>query len=119
MECLAQSRTTEEEGTAVSSCFGPRILKEPFPKGFTLACDTLKYNGSTKPEDWLTDYTIGVGIADGNKRAAVCYAPLMLLDSPRTWLNSLTTGSVNGWLDFHEAFVRNFIGKYKRPSRPR
>ncbi|KAE8794019.1 Endoglucanase 3 [Hordeum vulgare] len=78
-----------------------------------------KYNGTAKPEDWLIDYTTAVGIARGNKRVAVRYVPLMLVDSARTWLNSLPAGNVNLWVDFQEAFVRNFTGTYKRPGRPR
>lgn len=100
------------------ACFGPHIREEPFPKGFTLARDTLKYNGFTKPEDWLTDYTTDVGIAGGKKRVAVRYTPLMLLGSVRAWLNSLPANSINAWLDFEEVFVRNFTGMYKRPGRP-
>ncbi|KAI4997269.1 hypothetical protein ZWY2020_052611 [Hordeum vulgare] len=43
----------------------------------------------------------------------------MLAGSARTWLNNLPAGSVNSWVDFEEAFVRNFTGTYKRPGRPR
>ncbi|KAI5016578.1 hypothetical protein ZWY2020_006429 [Hordeum vulgare] len=50
---------------------------------------------------------------------AVRYAPLMLLGSTCTWLNSLPAGSVNAWLDFQEALVRNFTRTYKRIGRPR
>ncbi|KAI5000294.1 hypothetical protein ZWY2020_004883 [Hordeum vulgare] len=78
-----------------------------------------KYKGTTKPEDWLIDYTTAVGIARGNKRVAVCYVPLMLTDSARTWLNSLPANSINSWVYFEEAFARNFTSTYKRPSRPR
>ena len=46
------------------------------------------------------------------------YAPLMLQGSARTWLNSLPAGSINTWVDFEQAFVRNFTGTYKRPGRP-
>ena len=46
------------------------------------------------------------------------YAPLMLQWSARTWLNSLPMGSINTWVDFKEAFIRNFTGTYKQPSRP-
>jgi hypothetical protein len=48
-----------------------------------------KYTGVVKPEDWLSDYSIAVDIADGNKSMAVCYTPLMIMGSARTWLNSL------------------------------
>ena len=47
------------------------------------------------------------------------YAPLMLRDSARTWLNSLPVRSVNSWLDFEEVFIRNFASTYRRPGRPR
>ena len=67
--------------------------------------DTPKYNGTTKPEDWLVDYATAVGIAGGNKRVAVRYAPLILQGSARTWLNSLPANNVNAWIDFETAFV--------------
>ena len=109
---LARSTALEEESSVGPACFGPRIHEEPFPKGFSLPRDSPKYTGATKPEDWLTDYTTAVGIAGGNRRVAVRYVPLMLLGSARTWLNSLRAGSVNSWLDFEDAFVRNFTSTY-------
>jgi hypothetical protein len=78
-----------------------------------------KYNGTTKPEDWLVDYTTAIGIAGDNKRIAVRYTPLMLQGSAQTWLNSLPPNSVNAWLDFEGAFVRNFTGMYQHLGRPR
>ena len=72
-----------------------------------------------KPEDWLTDYMTAVSIAGGNRRVAVRYAPLMLQGSARSWLNSLPSNNINCWQDFDDAFVRNFIGTYERPGRPR
>ncbi|KAI4994875.1 hypothetical protein ZWY2020_034778 [Hordeum vulgare] len=119
INALAHSALLEEDGPIGPACFGPRIRGEPFPPGFTLPRDTPKYNGTAKPEDWLIDYTRVVGIARGNKRVAVRYVPLMLACSARTCLNSLPAGSVNSWVDFEEAFVRNFTGTYKRPGRPR
>ena len=67
-----------------------------------------KYTGSVKPEDWLVDYSTAVNIANGNKRVTVKYVPLMLQGTARTWLNSLKSRSINSWVDFTEAFVRNF-----------
>ena len=43
----------------------------------------------------------------------------MLQGSARTWLNSLKPRSINSWVDFTEAFVRNFTSTYKRPPKPR
>ena len=72
-----------------------------------------------KPEDWLIDYSTAVSIANGNRRVAVKYVPLMLQGTARTWLNSLKPYSVNSWLDFTEAFIRNFTSTYKRAPKPR
>ena len=109
----------EEEEDGGHSCFGPRIATKVFPRGFALPRNTPKYDGTSKPKDWLSDYITAISIAGGNKRVAVRYALLMLRDSARTWLNSLPVGSVNSWLDFEEVFVRNFASTYQRPGRPR
>src|SRR3954466_7045158 len=116
---LHRSLVLEEEDELGPPCFGPRIRDEPFPKGFTLPRDTPKYTGSVKPEDWLVDYSTAVDIASGNKRVAVKYVPLMLQGTARTWLNSLKPRSINSWVDFTEAFVRNFTSTPQRPPKPR
>ena len=53
IDALKVSSIIEEEDVAAHRCFGPRIRTEQFPRGFTLPRDTLKYNGTAKPEDWL------------------------------------------------------------------
>ena len=116
---LHRSLALEEEDELGPPCFGPRIRDEPFPRGFTLPRDTPKYTGSVKPEDWLVDYSTAVSIANSNKRVAVKYVPLMLQGTARTWLNSLKPRSINSWVDFTEAFVRNFTSTYRRPPKPR
>ncbi|KAE8818396.1 Endoglucanase 3 [Hordeum vulgare] len=118
LNALAQSALLEEDGPIGVAYFGPPIRGEPFPRGFTLPRDTPKYNHNGKLEDWLIDYTNAVGTARGNKRVAVRYMPLMLADSARTWLNSLPAGSVYSWVDFEEAFVRNFTDTCELPGRP-
>ncbi|KAK1685051.1 hypothetical protein QYE76_045899 [Lolium multiflorum] len=95
-----------------------RQTQRPTDRQVDLPRDTPKYDGNAKPEDWLLDYSTAAGIAKGNKRWAVRYSPLMLLGSARTWLNNLPAGSINGWLDFEEAFISNFTGTYRRPGRP-
>ena len=80
---------------------------------------TPKYNGSMKPEDWLIDYSTAASIANGNRRVAVKYVPLMLQGTTCTWLNSLKPYSVNSRLDFTKVFIRNFTSTYKRPPKPR
>src|SRR3954469_12104738 len=71
-----------------------------------------------KPEAWLTDYITAVRIAHSNKHVVVCYIPLILTGSARTWLNSLAPNIINAWPDFEKAFIRNFNGTFKRPGRP-
>jgi hypothetical protein len=68
------------------------------PYCFQLACGARTYNGSTKPEDWLEDYSTAVNIAEGNLRWAVRYVPQMLEGPARIWLNNLPVGSINGRL---------------------
>ena len=43
----------------------------------------------------------------------------MLQGPARAWLNNLQPNSINSWLDFKEAFVRNFTSTYVRPSPAR
>ena len=119
IELLEKEARLEEEGAAGPACFGYRIRTKRFPKGFTLPRDTPKYNGSAKPEDWLTDYMTAVGIAGGSWHVAVRYAPLMLQGSARTWLNSLPSNNINCWEDFSEVFIRKFTGTYDQPHLPR
>jgi hypothetical protein len=93
-------------------------MGEPAPYCFQLACGARTYNGSTKPKDWLEDYSTAVNIAGGNLRWAVRYVPQMLEGPARIWLNNLPAESINGWVDFEEQFVSNFTSTYKRPNRP-
>jgi hypothetical protein len=95
LDALEEACILEEEDAAGPPCFGNRIRGEPFPTGFSLPRDSPKYDGSTKPENWLVDYNTVVNIAKGNKRIVVRYAPLMLLGPVRTWLNSLAPDSIN------------------------
>src|SRR4051812_34933675 len=119
IELLEKDAQEEEEGAAAPACFGHRVRTEQFPKGFPLPRDTPKYNGSVKPEDWLTDYMTAIRIAGSRRHLAVRYTPLMLQGSAQTWLNSLRRDSVNYWEDFQNVFVHNFIGTYDQPNLPR
>jgi hypothetical protein len=92
---LADSKFDEEESSVGPVCFSPRIRNEPFPAKFTLPCDMPKYTRAVKPKDWLSDYVTAVDITGGNKRTAVRYAPLMLIGSAWTWLNSLPALQIN------------------------
>jgi hypothetical protein len=78
LDKLAESKLIEEEASAGPIFFGPCIHNEPFSPKFSLPWDMPNYTAATKLDDWLSDYSIAIDIAGGNKRLAVCYAPLML-----------------------------------------
>ena len=118
LDKIYQSEEIEEQGPPGPPCFGPRIMQEPAVQYFQLGRVTKPYNGSTKLQDWLTDYVSSVHIAGGNRRWAVRYLPHMLEGPARIWLNNLPAGSINSWMDLEEAFNSNFSSTYKRPNRP-
>ena len=65
LDRIYQSEEIEEQGPPGPRCFGPRIMQEPAVQYFQLGRGTKPYNGSTKPQDWLTDYVSSVHIAGG------------------------------------------------------
>jgi hypothetical protein len=71
LDRIHQSELVERQGAPGPRCFGPRIMGEPVPYFFQLARGARTYNGSTKPEDWLEDYSTAVNIVGGNLRWAV------------------------------------------------
>ena len=59
LDRLYVSEYLEEQGPPGPKCFGPRIMNEQPPSsGFQMPRGSKSYDGSTKPEDWLTDYVI-------------------------------------------------------------
>nr|XP_051207171.1 uncharacterized protein LOC127322802 [Lolium perenne] len=68
-------RIVEEEIPAGPNCFGPRIWPSQSLKASCYPGTLPKCDGTTKPKDWLLDYTTTVGISRGNKRRAVRYSP--------------------------------------------
>jgi hypothetical protein len=71
-------------------------MGELAPQFFQLARGARTYNGSTKLEDWLEDYSTAVNITRGNLWWAVCYVTQMLEGQALIWLNNLPAGSING-----------------------
>ncbi|KAK1602292.1 hypothetical protein QYE76_008141 [Lolium multiflorum] len=100
LDRLVESRIAEEEAPACPKCFGPRIANEPMLDGFQLPRDT--------PNRHL----------QRQQALGGALLPPDAVGSARTWLNNLPAGSINGWLDFEEAFISNFTGTYRRPGRP-
>jgi hypothetical protein len=77
LDRIYQTELVERQGAPCPMCFGPRIMGEPAPQFFQLARGARTYNGSTKPEDWLEDYSTAVNITEGKLRWAVRYVPQM------------------------------------------
>jgi hypothetical protein len=75
LDRIYQTELVERQGAPGPMCFGPRIMGELAPYCFQLARGARTYNGSTRPEDWLEDYSIVVNIvgetSDG--RYAMCH----------------------------------------------
>ena len=95
LDRIFMSEMLEEQGPPGPACFGPRIMREPPVPHFQLNRGAKTYDGSTKPENWLTDYVSAVHIAGGNRRWAVRYIPQMLEGPARIWPNNLREGSVD------------------------
>jgi hypothetical protein len=93
-------------------------MGESAPQFFQLVHGARRYNGSTKPEEWLEDYSTAVNITRGNLWWVVRYVSQMLEGLARICLNVLPAGSINSWMDFDEQFVFNFTSTYKRPNHP-
>jgi hypothetical protein len=96
LDRIYQIELVERQEALGPMCFGPRIMGELAPYCFQVARGARTYNGSSKLEDWLEDYSNAVNIAGGNLWWAVCYVPQMLEGPARIWLNNLPAGSING-----------------------
>jgi hypothetical protein len=71
LDRIHQSELVERQGAPGPMCFGPRIMDELVPYCFQLARGARTYNGSTKPEYWLEDYSTVVNITRGNLKWVV------------------------------------------------
>lgn len=78
--------------------------------GFRIANGINKYDGTAKPDTWLTDYVVACNIGGGNERVAICNLPLMLEGSAWAWLNSLPEDNIHDWDDLRDAFLKFFEG---------
>ena len=67
LDRIRVSEIVEEEDVQCPACFASRIRHEPPVPNFQLPRGTKTYDGSTRPEDWLSDYASAVNIAGGNR----------------------------------------------------
>jgi len=102
---------------------GPRVISRairstPFPSPFRPPTSIAKYNGETKPELWLADFTLAcqLGGARGDDRAIIRQLPLFLSDTARRWLEELPANQIHDWVDLVRVFEGNFKGTYIQPD---
>jgi hypothetical protein len=78
-------------------CFTRRVRKTRVPKGFKLAHDQEKYDGSQEPTLWLSDYLQAIQILGGTRAMAMQSLQLHLTGAARSWLNTLPNDSIGSW----------------------
>ena len=94
-------------------CFSRAIRAAVIPPNFRLATGVFKFTRESKPKTWLEDYRVAMQIGGGNDEIAMKHLPLMLEGSARAWLTQLTPGSIFGWEELAQVFVRTFEGTCK------
>jgi hypothetical protein len=97
-------------------CFTRRVRKTRVPKGFKLAHDQQKYDGSQEPKLWLSDYLQAVQILGGTRATAMQSLQLHLTGAARSWLSALPNDSIESWGELESQFTRNFRSTYKHPA---
>ena len=102
---------------------GPRVFNKaicstPLPSPFRPLTCIAKYNGETKPEQWLADFRLAcqLGGAWGDDRAIIRQLPLFLSDTARRWLKELPANQIHDSTDLVRVFEGNFKGTYIRPG---
>jgi hypothetical protein len=78
--------------------------------------DQQKYDGSQEPTLWLSDYLQAVQILGGTRATTMQSLQLHLTGAARSWLNTLSNGSIGSWGELESQFTRNFHSTYKRPA---
>ena len=79
------------------------------PIGFSKVNTTYrKYDGSTAPDQWLTDYHTTLQINNSTNLEVVRFLPLMLIDEARSWIEGLPEKSIRSWEDMAAVFIQHF-----------
>jgi hypothetical protein len=95
-------------------CFSNRLLSIKLPHKFKPSNHT-KYNGKTKPTQWLRIYSQSVELAGGDDDVKALFFPMALEAIPLQWFNKLRPGSIKSWEDLQRAFCENFAGIISHP----
>jgi hypothetical protein len=74
-----------------------------------------KYDGKTKPKQWLRIYSQSIELAGGDDDIKALFFPMALEAMPLQWFDKLNPGSIRGREDLQRAFCDNFIGIITHP----
>jgi hypothetical protein len=71
--------------------------------------------GRQTPRVWLNDYLLACQLGGATTdKVIICYLPLHLADSARTWLVYPPASQIHNWDDLVRTFVGKFQGTYVR-----
>jgi hypothetical protein len=79
-------------------CFTNRLLSERLPLKFKLF-NHSKYDGKTKPKQWLRIYSQSIELAGGFDDIKALFFPMALEAMLLQWFDKLSPGSIRGWED--------------------
>jgi hypothetical protein len=100
----------ETEGTDCSDrfpAFSARFSSYKYPEGFK-PIGVTKYDGKQAPQQWLRCYSTTIEVAGGSNITKVIYFPMALDPAPLTWLESLSSSSIDSWEWLKNVFIDNF-----------
>jgi hypothetical protein len=73
-----------------------------------------KYDGTTKPSEFLQVYVTAITAAGGNTTVMATYFHVALSGPARTWLMNLALGSIYSWEELCARFMANFASAYQQ-----
>jgi hypothetical protein len=100
----------ETEGTDGSDrfpTFSARFSSYKYPEGFK-PIGITKYDGKQAPQQWLRCYSTAIEVAGGSNITKVVYFLMALDPAPLTWLESLSSNSIDSWERLKKVFIDNF-----------
>jgi hypothetical protein len=106
----------ETEGTDCSDhfpAFSERFSSYKYPEDFK-PIGITKYDGKQAPQQWLRCYSTAIEVAGGSNITKVVYFLMALDPAPLTWLERLSSKSIDSWERLKKVFIDNFQGAIAR-----
>jgi hypothetical protein len=95
------------------SSFPTRFSSYKYPEGFK-PIGITKNDGKQAPQQWLRCYSTAIEVAGGSSLTKVIYFPMALDPAPLTWLESLSSDSIDSLERLKKVFTDNFQGAIAR-----